>query len=48
MHSSHILSLNMNEWVPVKGFIEVVSSNSVFTNKWYQSDIKTQVRDDLR
>ena len=25
----HILDLNMNEWVPVKGHIEVVPSNSV-------------------
>ena len=24
----HILDLNMNEWIPVKGFIEVVTNNS--------------------
>ena len=27
----HILDLNVNEWIPVKGCIEVVSSNSVST-----------------
>ena len=28
----HILDLNVNEWIPVKGCIEVVPSNSVFTS----------------
>ena len=28
----HILDLNMNEWIPVKGCIEVVPSNSVSTS----------------
>ena len=28
----HILDLNVNEWIPVKGCIEVVSSNSVSTD----------------
>ena len=28
----HILDLNVNEWIPVKGCIEVVSSNSVSTS----------------
>ena len=27
--SFHILDLNINEWVPVKGRMEVVPSNSV-------------------
>ena len=27
----HILDLNVNEWIPVNGCIEVVSSNSVST-----------------
>ena len=27
----HILDLNVNEWIPVKGGIEVVLSNSVST-----------------
>ena len=27
----HILDLNVNEWIPVKGCIEVVPSNSVST-----------------
>ena len=31
MYYFHILDLNMNEWVPVKGRIEVVPSNSVST-----------------
>ena len=37
----HILDLNMNEWVLVKGRIEVVPSNSVSTSKWYWSGTKT-------
>ena len=37
----HILDLNMNEWVLVKGRLEVVLSNSVFMDSWYQSDTKT-------
>ena len=28
----HILDLNVNEWIPEKGCIEVVSSNSVSTS----------------
>ena len=28
----HILDLNVNEWIPVKGCIEVVLSNSVSMN----------------
>ena len=36
-----ILDLNMNEWVPVKGCIEVVPSNSVSMSKWYWSSTKT-------
>ena len=27
----HILDLNVNEWIPVKGYIQVVPSNSVST-----------------
>ena len=27
----HILDLNVNEWIPIKGCIEVVPSNSVST-----------------
>ena len=30
----HILDLNVNEWIPVKGCIEVVPSNSVFTGNY--------------
>ena len=30
----------MNEWVPVKGRIEVVLSNSVPTGSWYWSGTK--------
>ena len=41
MHYSHIFNLNMNEWVPVKGLIEVVSSNSMSTSNWYRSGTKT-------
>ena len=37
----NILDLNMNEWVPVKGRIEVVSSNSMSMDSWYQSGTKT-------
>ena len=36
----HILDLDMNEWVPIKGRIEV-SSNSVSTGSWYQPGTKT-------
>ena len=28
----HILDLNLNEWIPVKGCIEVMPSNSVSTS----------------
>ena len=41
MNYSHIFNLNMNEWVPVKGRIEVVPSNSVSTSNWYQSGTTT-------
>ena len=41
MYYSYILNLNMNEWVLVKGCIEVVPSNSVSTSNWYQSVTKT-------
>ena len=41
MYYSHILDLNMNEWVPVRGRIEVVPSNSVSTSSWYRSGTKT-------
>ena len=37
----HILDLNMNEWVPMKGRMEVVLSNSVSMGSWYQSGTKT-------
>ena len=38
----------MNEWVSVKGRVEVVSSNLVSMGSWYQSGTNTQVQDDLR
>ena len=41
MHYSHILNLNMNEWVSVKGRIKVVLSNSVSTSNWYWPGTKT-------
>ena len=41
MHYSHIFNLNMNEWVHVKGRIEVVPSNSVSTSNWYRFETKT-------
>ena len=41
MYYYHILSLNMNEWVLVKGQIEVVPSNLVSTSNWYRSGTKT-------
>ena len=41
MYYSHILNLNMNEWIQVKGRIEVVPSNLVSTSKWYQPGTKT-------
>ena len=41
MSYSHIFNLNMNEWVPVKGHIEVVSSNSVSTSNWYRLGTET-------
>ena len=28
------LDLNMNEWIPIKGYIEVVPSNSVSTGSY--------------
>ena len=33
--SFHNLDLNMNEWVRVKGSMEVVLSNSVSLGSWY-------------
>ena len=48
MYYSHIFNLNMNEWVSVKGRIEVVPSNSVSATNWYRFSTKTQVRNDLR
>ena len=41
MYCYLVFSLNMNEWVPVKGWIEVVPSNSVSMSNWYQSGTKT-------
>ena len=41
MYYSHILDLNMNEWVSVRGRIEVVPSNSVSTSSCYRSGTKT-------
>ena len=38
----YILDLNMNEWVPVKGHMEVVSSNSMSMGNGYR------YQDDLR
>ena len=37
----HILYLNKNEWVPVKGRMEVVPTNSVSIGSWYRSGTKT-------
>ena len=39
--SFHISDLNMNEWVPMKGRMEVVPSNSVSMGSWYRSGTKT-------
>ena len=39
--SFHILDLNMNELILVKGPMEVVSSNSMSMGSWYQSGTKT-------
>ena len=39
--SFRILDLNMNEWVLVKGRMQVVSSNSVSMGSWYRSGTKT-------
>ena len=39
--SFHILDLNMNEWVLVKGHMEVVPSNLVSMGSWYPSGTKT-------
>ena len=39
--SFHISDLNMNEWIPVKGHMEVVPSNSVSMGSWYRSGTKT-------
>ena len=40
MYYSHILDLNMNEGVSVRGRIKVVLSNSMFTSSWYRFDTK--------
>ena len=37
----HISDLKMNKWVPVKGRMEVVPSNSVSIGSWYWSGTKT-------
>ena len=37
----HILDLNMNEWVSMKGGMEVVPSNSMSMSSWYRSCTKT-------
>ena len=34
MFCFHILDLNVNEWIPVKGCIKVVPSNSVSTSSF--------------
>ena len=39
--SFHILDLNMNKWVPMKGRMEVVSSNLVSMGSWYRFGTKT-------
>ena len=39
--SFHILDLNLNEWVSVKGCMEVVPCNSVSKGSWYRSGTKT-------
>ena len=39
--SFHISNLNMNEWVPVKGRMEVVPSYSMSMGSWYRSGTKT-------
>ena len=39
--SLHILNVNMNEWISVKGRMKVVPSNSVSIGSWYQSGFKT-------
>ena len=41
MRYSHIFNVNMNEWVPMKGHIEVVLSNSVSMSNWYRSGTET-------
>ena len=41
MHYSHIFNLNINEWVPVKGRIKVVSNTSMSMSNWYQFGTKT-------
>ena len=38
----------MNEWVPMKGRMEVVPSNLVSLDSWYWSGTKTQVQNDLK
>ena len=38
----HILDLYMNEWVPIKGCMEVVPSNSVSMGSWYRSSVTPQ------
>ena len=40
MYYSHILDLNMNEWIPVRGCMEVMPSNLVSMSSWYQSETR--------
>ena len=39
--SFHISDLNINKWVPMKGRMEVVPSNSVSMGSRYRSGTKT-------
>ena len=41
MSYSHFLNLNMNEWVPVNGCLEVVLSNSMSMSNWYRPGAET-------
>ena len=40
-YSYIFFNLNMNEWVLVKGCIEVVPSNSMSMSNWYWLDTET-------
>ena len=37
----HILYVNMNEWVPIKGRMEVMPSTLLSMGSWYRSGTKT-------